>query len=231
MANKTKNKNQSSRAFFYWMVGLVVVCIGTIILLAKVNSASHQDATFNYNNEPYLGNKNAPVNIVEFGDYKCPVCKNFNATVFPDIIKDLVQTGKAKYYFMNDPFIYRDSTRAAQFAETVYIELGNTAFWKFHDHLYEKQPDGSKYESTDVYSLNFLQDTLKDVAGDKDTQKVVTAFKQQKYKAALKKDINYVNKLKIDGTPTIFVDGKLFKGQSYSDLINLVNKKAKEKGM
>jgi protein-disulfide isomerase len=230
MAKKTKNNNQSSRVFFYWMVGLVVVCIGVIIILAKVSSASHQDATFNYNNEPYVGDKNAPVNIVEFGDYKCPICKNFNATVVPDIYKDLVQTGKAKYYFMNDPFIYTDSTRAAQFAETVYSELGNTAFWKFHDHLYQKQPDGAKYESTDVYSITFLQNTLKDVVGDKEAQKVVKAFKQQKYKAALKKDTDYVKKLKIDGTPTIFVDGKLFKGQSYDDLIKLVNEKAKENG-
>jgi hypothetical protein len=61
---------------------------------------------------------------------------------------------------MNDPFIYIDSTRAALFAKIVYRELGNEAFWKFHDQLYSEQPADSKYEKIDLYSTSFLETTL-----------------------------------------------------------------------
>jgi protein-disulfide isomerase len=232
MAKKKKSTsdNASSRIFFFGVVGLSIICFIGIILLnniQKTNASNAASAAFDYQSQPYLGQKNAPVKIVEFGDYKCPICKNFNDRVFPSIDNDLIKTGKVDYYFMNDPFIFTDSTRAALFAETVYHELGNNAFWKFHDKLYSKQPEESKYEKIDLYSTSFLEKALSEVVSKKDTEKVSLAFKTKKYESALDKDTSYVKQLGITGTPTFFVNGKQFNGNTYQDLIDMVNKSVK----
>lgn len=115
------------------MIGLIAVCILGFIFLGNHNKkvekpASKSDVAIDYSGQPFLGKSSAPVSIIEFGDYKCPNCKNFADGVIPVIQKELVDTGKAKLYFFNDSFINVDSTRAAKFAEAVYHELGNDTF-------------------------------------------------------------------------------------------------------
>lgn len=224
-----KKKTTSSRMFFFGVIGLAIIGIAALMMLGSLPKTSASTASFDYQNQPYLGQKNAPVKIVEFGDYKCPICKNFNDHVFPALYQDLVKTGKADFYFMNDPFIYTDSTRAALFAVTVYHELGNNAFWKFHDALYSKQPADSKYEQIDLYSAGFLENVLKKVVSQADADKVALAFNTKKYVKALETDTTYVKQLGITGTPTFFINGKEFNGNSYQDLIDMVNSAAKKK--
>lgn len=130
-----------------------------------------------YKSQPYLGEKSAPVQIVEFGDYKCPVCKTFEEQFFPSIQSELIDTGKAQFYFMNYSFINVDSTRSAKFAESVYQELGNETFWKFHELLFDKQPADLKYEKEDVFTDKFLEETLKEIANDKDVKKSLPLLK------------------------------------------------------
>ncbi|MDQ6600103.1 DsbA family protein [Bacillus salipaludis] len=236
MANNKKNTKQqgSSSKFTFWMIGLIAVCILGFIFLGNHNKkvekpASKSEVAIDYSGQPFLGKSSAPVSIIEFGDYKCPNCKNFAEGVIPVIQKELVDTGKAKLYFFNDSFINVDSERAAKFAEAVYHELGNDTFWKFHDLLYKKQPEDPKYEKMDVYDKKFLTNTLKEVAKEDEVNKVVAYFDANKANAAWQTDMDYVTKLGVTGTPTIFVDGKMFQGKSLDDLKDMVDKAAKGK--
>lgn len=236
MANRNKNttrkESKSSSQFTFWVIGLVAVCILAFIFLGNHSKKQENSKAekIDYSNEPFLGDKSAPVSIIEFGDYKCPNCKDFGKNVVPLIEKEFVDTGKAKFYFMNDSFINVDSTRSAKFAESVFQELGNETFWKFHELLYKKQPDDSKYEKMDVFTETFLADTLREVATDQEVDKVLKNFRAEKSKEAWNKDMNYAEKLGVTGTPTLFVNGKKFEGQSIDDLKKMVEKAAKEKG-
>lgn len=231
MANQKKGSTNSSAKFVFWIVGIVAVFIIGFIFLAphKSQNTTTQKEKIDYTKQPYLGKSTAPVSIIEFGDYKCPNCKNFNAKVIPVIKQELVDSGEAKLYFMNDSFIYTDSIRSAKFAEAVYAVLGNETFWKFHDSLYQKQPEDSKYEKMDVYDEKFLTDTLKEVASAEDVNKVVQYFNAKKSDAAWQKDMALSAKLNVSGTPTIFVNGKLFDGTTIDDLKKMVDQTAKEK--
>jgi protein-disulfide isomerase len=230
MTDRKKNTNSSSSKFIFWIIGLIAVCIiGFIFLGNHSKQESKPKETIDYTGQPYLGKKSAPVSIIEFGDYKCPNCKNFAENVIPVIQQQLVDTGKAKLYFLNDSFIYTDSTRAAKFAESVYQELGNKTFWKFHDLLYKKQPEDSKYEKMDVYNETFLTDTLKEIATENDITKVIDNFHAKKSDSAWKKDMDLADKLGVTGTPTLFVDGKQFEGKTLDDLTKMVDKAAKAK--
>lgn len=221
---KTSSAPQSNK-WIFWVIGVFSVCVLGLIFLGNF---SGKEAAINYENQPYVGEESAPVQIVEFGDYKCPVCKDFNESFFPQIEKEFVETGKAKFYFMNFPFINVDSERSALFAETVYQELGNEAFWKFHEMLYSKQPEDTKYEKMDIFTESFLEETLKETASDKEVEKVVKAFQEKKSEDAVEQDETHVEKLGVTGTPTLFINGKQFEGNSFEDFKEIVEKAAKE---
>jgi protein-disulfide isomerase len=214
--------NQSSK-WIFWVVGLFSVCVLGLFLFGNLPK---KEAVIDYEGQPYLGKKSAPVQIVEFGDYKCPVCKDFNESLFPLIKKEFIDTGKAKFYFMNYSSINVDSIRAAQFAEAVYQELGNDTFWKFHELLYSKQPEDAKYEKMDIFTESFLEDTLKEVASDEETEKVVRAFQEKQSKDAWNKDMSIVKKLGVTGTPTLFINGKQFEGETIEDFKEMVVEEA-----
>ncbi|MDX6626534.1 MAG: hypothetical protein QOE56_1523 [Solirubrobacterales bacterium] len=59
-----------------------------------------------------LGDTSAPVELVEFGDLQCPVCKAYSEDVLPEVIDNQVKTGKAKLAFRNFTIIGEESTPA-----------------------------------------------------------------------------------------------------------------------
>lgn len=229
MSNKKNKKQKQSSAFTFWIIGLVAVIIIGFIFLANGKEEDTAAYEIDYKSQPYLGDNSAPVQIVEFGDYKCPVCKTFEEKFFPSIKSELVDTGKAQFYFMNYSFINVDSTRSAKFAESVYQELGNETFWKFHELLFSKQPDDHKYEKEDIFTDEFLEDTLKEIANEADVKKVVTSFKAGKFEKHWNKDMKTAEELAVSGTPSLFVNGKKFEGNTIDDLKKMVDEAAKEK--
>ncbi|MGG1675424.1 DsbA family protein [Neobacillus sp. NRS-1170] len=222
--NKKTIQSKKQSKFIFWVIGLIAVCLFGLIFLSNTAKQEAMD----YEGQPVLGESSAPVKIVEFGDYKCPYCKNFNDSLFPNIQKDFIDTGKASFYFMNYSFINVDSTRSAKFAEAVFKELGNEKFWEFHELLYKKQPDDSKAEQMDIYTESFLKEILSEIASDAEVKKVVSTYNNGQTKEAWEKDMNAANKLSITSTPTIFINGVKFEGNTYDDFKERVNEAAKE---
>ncbi|WP_078432981.1 DsbA family protein [Metabacillus halosaccharovorans] len=214
-----KKKESKPQKLIVWIVSILVICMAALIF---ISSSSSTVEALNVENQPYLGQDNAPVQIVEFGDYKCPICKNFHDEFVPQIQKDFVENGQAKFYFVNYSFINVDSIRSAKFAEAVYKELGNDVFWEFHHLLFEKQPEDLKYERMDVFTEEFLEQTLKEIVTKEETGKVVSAFHQKESEAAWDEDMKQANNLSITGTPTLYVNGQKFEGNNYEDLKEIV---------
>lgn len=201
----------------FWFISIVVFIIVGIIVLKEVQQKS---ADIDYESQPYIGEASAPVNIIEFGDYKCPHCKDFNDNIFPIIHDQFVKTGKAKFYFVNTPFISEDSTTSAQFAETVYQELGKDSFWEFHHLLFENQL--SNDGNTNTFTDQFLEETLTEVTSQKEAKQVKQAYDKGNGNEAVKDDLSMANKLGVTSTPTVFVDGKKFEGNSTNDLTKMI---------
>lgn len=174
-----------------------------------LTDVSEKSAELSYENQPFVGEESAPVEIVEFGDYKCPHCAEFNNTLLPLIHEQFIDTGKAKFYFMNYAFISTDSTTAATFAETVYQELGNEKFWDFHEHLFANQTTVDGKEN--FMSEEFLEAVLAEVATAEETEQVMQAFGENKGKDGLEKDMDMANSLGVNSTPSIFIGGKSLK--------------------
>jgi protein-disulfide isomerase len=83
-----------------------------------------------------LGEPDAGVTVVEFGDLQCPSCKQASETVIPDIISGPVQAGKANLEFQNWAILGEDSITAAQAALAASLQ---GRYWQFIENFYADQ--------------------------------------------------------------------------------------------
>jgi protein-disulfide isomerase len=101
-----------------------------------------------------LGPDNAPVKIVEFGDFQCPACGQFSLQVRPFIVENYVKTGQVQLTYYDFPLVsIHDNAvlaaRAARCAGAQELAVpaalqgvsdgAGTAYWTYHDKLYEEQ--------------------------------------------------------------------------------------------
>lgn len=222
---KGQSSDQSSK-WIFWSIGIIaVLVVAYLFLMPKSTQLALMEAA-DYEGQPYFGKETAKVKIVEFGDYKCPACKAFNEELVKQIDKDFVETGIAQFYFFQDPFIAVDSHRTALFAETVYGELGNDLFWKFHDLLYKNQPEDLSLEKQDYFTEDKLKGLIGQIADEQQTEKVMQAFTAKKYQAAVDKDLAIVKRLDVRGTPTLYINGKRFEGTTMDDFKKAVEEAA-----
>lgn len=103
-------KKQSNKSLIVLTLAIVAVIV---VIILGINHQSNQQAELSnkvydidLTGMPVKGNAEAPVKIVEFGDYKCPVCQYFAQNVEPQIEKDFIDTGKAKTLF-RELYVYR----------------------------------------------------------------------------------------------------------------------------
>jgi protein-disulfide isomerase len=83
-----------------------------------------------------LGNPNAKVTMLEFADLQCPACREYTLTVFPDVVKNYVRTGKVKVRFIPLTVISKDSNVAWSYAAGAAQQ---NKLWNFADLTYINQ--------------------------------------------------------------------------------------------
>ena len=81
----------------------------------------------------FLGDQNAPVTIIEYGDYQCPFCTRYFSQIQPLIKSQYIDTGKAKMVFRDFAFLGAESNVAANAAQCAEDQ---GKLWAYHDALY-----------------------------------------------------------------------------------------------
>jgi len=141
-----------------------------------------------------LGSKDAPLTIVEYTDYQCPFCQRFHITAYPEIKKNYIDTGKARFYSKDLPLDFHpNAMRAAQAAHCAG-EQGK--FWELRDVM------GANPDKLDMgHILGFASDLKLD------TLKMQDCINADKYKARVEKDVAEAMRIGASGTPA-FIVGK-----------------------
>ena len=85
---------------------------------------------------PVEGDEEAPLTIIEFGDYQCPKCQQWYQQEKPSITSDYILTGVAKLYFVDTAWLGDDSIAAAQ---ATYCADDQGKFMEYHSTLYNNQ--------------------------------------------------------------------------------------------
>lgn len=163
--------------------GVVLVLIIIAIIFADRPPPGYipESADLKLENQPSLGNPEAPLKVVEFGDYQCIHCKDFHDTVYPEFKEEYVDTGKAQFHFITFPGISLASTAAANAAMCMYIDT-EEGFWQLHDALFENINVASQFVEgqdamqnliTENVSVPFDQDTVFQCIRDQDAQEII----------------------------------------------------------
>lgn len=80
-----------------------------------------------------IGDPNAPVHLIEYGDYQCPACAQFDNQVFPLLLTEYISTGKVSFEFRDLAFLGPDSQTAA---EAAACSIDQDGFWPYHETIY-----------------------------------------------------------------------------------------------
>jgi protein-disulfide isomerase len=84
-----------------------------------------------------MGQEDAPVQVVEFGDFECPGCGQFASVTEPDVRARLVGAGLVAFRFFDFPLTQHRNTWSAHNAAACADDQGK--FWEMHDRLYGGQ--------------------------------------------------------------------------------------------
>jgi protein-disulfide isomerase len=100
------------------------------------NSASAENLLLVDEAEHILGNKNAPITIVEYSDFECPFCGRFHPTL-ERIVEEYPDDVRWVYRHLPLTQIHPQAVPAAHASECVAEFQGNDAFWSFTKNLFE----------------------------------------------------------------------------------------------
>lgn len=184
------------------------------------------DGPFHYRLQPVLGDPNAPVKIVEFGDYRCSVCYHFDQNFFPKIKKNFIQKGKVAFYFMNYPILGKGSVRAALASESVF-HRNPDVFWKYHETVYAHRGPESEHWATTDYLVSLAKKYVPKIDAAQLRKDIVNGT----YASNVKVDYEKGKALGVQGTPTLFVNGQMLswpQTSQYPKLKAAINKAYKE---
>ena len=151
-------------------------------------------------NDPIIGNPDAPITIIEFSDFQCPFCARFHIQTLPLILEQYIEQGKVKLVFRDFPIqsIHPNALPAAVAAECAN-EQGK--FREMHDMLFDNQNQWNKQETTDALSL-FSSYAIEIQLEQETFDSCITSGK---YIEEIRKDLDDGRDYGVSGTPGFFV--------------------------
>jgi len=222
--SSSKTTKQSSKLTIHWPslgIGAViaVACIFFGIMMANmVDTESTQIldeitineigsikkptfSSFTDNASPILGDENAPLTLIEFGDYQCTYCKKFFHETVESILINYVETGKVKMLFKD--FIVVDGVvggnDSMNAANAAHCANDQGMFWQFHSTLYNNwDGEGTGWISSE--QLNKFANTL-----ELDMNEFSNCVSELKWKKLVNASHDDAVALGVTATPTFFV--------------------------
>jgi protein-disulfide isomerase len=153
-----------------------------------------------------LGPANAPVTITEFASMTCPHCAAFNDTVFPKIKSEYVDTGKVRYVFREFPLDIKAAAGSMLARCIAKDDAGK--YFAVVDMLFKQQNDWVMKNTTETLTRIGKQAGLSQ-------QAVEDCLKDQALLDKIAADQKYASEvLKVDSTPTFFINGEKIKGET-----------------
>jgi protein-disulfide isomerase len=151
-----------------------------------------------------MGQENAPVTIIEYSDFNCGFCKKFHAETFSRIVDDYVKTGQVKVSYKHYPFLAQSSVWKAEAAECA-AEQGK--FWDYHNALFDGKVSGQGDEVAVKQALSQLAGELQ-----LDAAKFGECMAAGKSTALVQGDAAEGQQMRVQGTPSFLINGKLLVG-------------------
>ncbi len=162
-----------------------------------------------------LGNYNAPVTMIEFADFQCPFCLQFESTL-NKVLADY--QGKVRLVYRHFPLAFHAEAEKAAEASECAAEQGK--FWEMHDKIFEANQ--SQTMSVDQWKKIARSLGLK-------TTQFNNCLDSGKYANKIASEENEGQAAGVQGTPTIFINGELVSGAlPYDSIKSVIDSKLKQ---
>ncbi|MGH1522331.1 MAG: DsbA family protein [Nitrosopumilus sp.] len=150
--------------------------------------------------DPVIGDPNAPITIIEFSDFQCPFCARFHVQTLPSIYEEYIEQGKVKLVFRDFPI---QSIHPNALPASIAAECANDQgkFKEMHDKLFESQNDWNKQE-TNVALAMFAEYAETIEIEKKEFESCITSGKHIN---DIRKDLEDGREYGVTGTPGFFV--------------------------
>ena len=145
------------------------------------------------------GPADAPVTLVEYGDYECPHCRR----AYPIVQEVQRRLGdRLRFVWRHFPLteIHPHALHAAEAAESVGEQQGEPGYWRMHDAMFAHQGD-SRAALDDAHLVRYAAD----VGADAD--RVQRELADDAHVARIEADFTGGVRSGVNGTPTFFVNG------------------------
>ncbi len=150
--------------------------------------------------DPVIGNPDAPITIIEFTDFQCPFCARFHTQTLPLILEEYIEQGKVKLVIRDFPIqsIHPNAVPASVASECAN-EQGKVK--EMHDMLFYNQNQWSGQETADALSLFSQYATEIQL----DQEIFDSCLTSGKYIEEIENDLNDGREYGVSGTPGFFI--------------------------
>ena len=188
----------------------IPVIIGLIIGFIFISNEDNSDQKSNLlnkeklleNTPPIIGDVDAKITILEFGDYQCTFCYKFHQQTLEKIKESYIDTGKVNYTYKDFPLNGLDSILAAE-ASFCANEQGK--YWEYHDTIFNNWAGERTGWITSNSLLDFAEQNKLNV------NEFTECVNNHKYTQKVIENQKFAENIGINATPSflIFNDEKL----------------------
>lgn len=159
-----------------------------------------------------IGSDSAPVTIVEYADFQCPACGDFDNVQWPSVYEQLVATGKVRWIFKDWPIDgLHANARLAAHAAACADDQGK--FWPMKARLYAYQ--GRWAFGSGQYGK--FRDYIKEVGADQSQWDA--CMQDTRHAGRIQATSEEGSRLGVNSTPTFLIGGRLYEGVQPSDAL------------
>lgn len=195
----------------FWKSGTITGTTQPVAVADAQNAAPAQPTTgtATVDDDPVLGDKNAPITMIEFSDYECPFCKKYFTDTFPLIKAKYIDTGKVKLVFRDLPLPFHDplATKEAVAANCARKQKNDDMYFKYHDEVFKQTTSNGN---------GLTEDKLKAIATGLGLNlgSFESCLKDKTMEDEVKKDAGDASLAGANGTPSFIIgkstsDGKI----------------------
>ena len=147
----------------------------------------------------FKGDPEAPVTIIEFGDFQCPFCGRFATGAGRQIDEEYIQNGDVRFGYLHFAFLGPESQWAGEASECAAEQ---DTFWEYHDRLFDNQSGENRGA--------FNKDNLKRFAAELgfDQQSFDECLDSGKYASLEQEETQAAQTLGVRSTPSFLINGE-----------------------
>jgi protein-disulfide isomerase len=164
-----------------------------------------------------MGDPNAPIQIIEFGDYQCPYCEQFHAETEPLLVESFIEKGIVYFTYRSaGNWVSTNSagnTESQDAALAAYCAADQNQFWDMHDALFANNRNMENQGSFSSRRLTAIAESI-----DLDMKEFQDCYDNGKFSSEVQQDLEDALDAGIQGTP-FFVLTYQVKGETKTKLI------------